>query len=291
MSTCKNDNTSGSTSTIPSHCFLCISIAGGSPQKVVIELESAKLPKTCKNFASLCAAPGITSKQRPFPTYRGCEFHRIVPKFMVQGGDFEKFNGSGGHSIFGGTFEDEALNVISHDAAGVVSMANRGKDTNGSQFFISLEAAPHLNGKHVAFGRVVEGTSVIHQMATVECEGTQPVPMQRIVIVDCGHGRGPADVDDKKSSNSDAESFSRKRKKRDKKKKHRKHRSHKERRKRDRRSMSSDEDSLSSSSSNDSRERRRKKKKKRKRRRRHCSSDSDSVSSERRRRKSRDSHR
>ena len=217
-----------STPPIPSHCYLSISIAGGEPQTVVIELFSDKLPITCRNFANLCCAKGATSKKRPLATYRNTEFHRIVPNFMVQGGDFEKFDGTGGYSSFGGTFSDEGLGVISHDQAGVVSMANRGKDTNGSQFFITLEATPHLNGKHVAFGKVVEGMNVIQHMTSVELEGSKPTLMQRIVIVDCGKGRGPVE---KMSEGTDSDaSASRRRKKKDKKK--RKH--HSKRRKRDR---------------------------------------------------------
>lgn len=279
---------------IPSHCYLSISIAGGPPENVVIQLEKEKLPITCRNFARLCAAPGVTSKRQPLPTYRGTDFHRIVSKFMVQGGDFEKFDGTGGYSIYknNGTFKDEGLRVIPHAAPGVVSMANRGKDTNGSQFFVTLEASPHLNDKHVAFGQVVEGMNVIHQMATVELEGTRPVAMQRIVIRDCGHGRGPARKD-QSSSGNDLDSSTRKQKKKDKKKR-KKH--HSKRRKRDRRrDYSDDDDDSSSSSSTDDSRRRRKKKssKKHKRRKRRHSSDSDDESStdERRRSKSKHKHR
>jgi cyclophilin family peptidyl-prolyl cis-trans isomerase len=268
----------GNTAPIPSHCYLSISIAGDEPQTVVIELFSGKLPITCRNFANLCCAEGATSKKRPLATYRNTEFHRIVPKFMVQGGDFEKFDGTGGCSSFGGTFSDEGF-VISHDRAGVVSMANRGKDTNGSQFFITLEATPHLNGKHVAFGQVVEGMNVIHAMTKVELEGTKPTPMQRILIVDSGKGRGPVE---KTSDDTDLNASATKRRKKKDKKKREKHQS--KRRKRDRRrySRSDDESSLPSSSTSEEGRQRRKRKRKQKRKRRHdYSSDSDD-SSERR---------
>lgn len=261
---------SNSTTPIPSHCYLSISIAGGDPQIVVIELFSDRLPITCRNFGNLCCAEGATSKKRPLATFRNSEFHRIVPTFMVQGGDFEKFDGTGGYSSFGGTFPDEA-NVISHDKAGVVSMANRGKDTNESQFFITLEATPHLNGKHVAFAQVVQGMHVIHAMTTVELEGTRPTPMQRIVIVDCGKGRGPVN---KTNEETDSDvSASRRRKKKDKKKR-KKH--HSKRRKRDRRRYDS-----SSSASEESHHRRKRKKKQKLKRRHENSSESDASSSER----------
>lgn len=266
---------------IPSHCFLRVSIAGGPPQNIVIKLYKEKLPITCRNFCRLCSAgPGTTSKKQPLPTYRGTEFHRIVPRFMVQGGDFEKFDGTGGYSSINndGTFKDEGLGVIPHDRAGVVSMANRGKDTNGSQFFITLEATPHLNNKHVAFGQVVEGMNVVSEMATVEREGTRPVPMQRIVIVDCGQGRGPIEENDSSSSDSSK----RKRKKR-KDKKRKKHRS----KKRKHRSNDDDESSMSCSSDDSRRRRKKRKSKKHKKRRRHYSSDKDDSSVREHRRKHR----
>jgi peptidyl-prolyl isomerase G (cyclophilin G) len=185
-------------------CFLHISIAGGHPQRIVIQLFRSIVPKTCDNFASLCAAPGRTTPSKPIPTYRGSIFHRVVPQFMVQGGDFTQFSGTGGHAANGGTFADESFQ-ITHDCAGVVSMANKGKDTNGSQFFITLQATPHLNNKHVAFGRVIEGMNVVQSMATdVELEGTKPTAMQKIVIVDCGLGKGTASQEDD-SDNSTAD--------------------------------------------------------------------------------------
>jgi len=261
---------------IPSHCYLRVSVAGGPPQNVVIQFYKEQLPITCHNFAALCAAHGTTSKKRPIPTYRGTEFHRVVKKFMVQGGDFENFDGTGGYSSYGGTFQDEGLGVISHNHAGIVSMANRGKHTNGSQFFITLESCPHLDTKHVSFGQVVEGMNVIHEMANVELEGTRPVPMQRIVIVECGEGRGP--VEEKDSNSSDV-SNARKRKKR-KEKKRKKHRS--KRRKRER--HSDDDSSLSSSDDSRCRRKQRRKSKKHKRRRQQeYSSGSDEYSTAHRR--------
>ena len=268
MSSSNNDD-------IPSHCFLRVSIAGGPPQTVEIKLYKEQVPIACRNFANLCSASGTTSKTRPLPTYRGSEFHRIVGTFMCQGGDFEKFDGTGGYSSFGGTFADEGF-VISHDCPGVVSMANRGKDTNGSQFFITLEACPHLNQKHVAFGQVTEGMNVIHEMTSVELEGTRPVPMQRIVIVDCGKGREC--LEESESSTADSSTQKRKKKKEKKRKKHRSKQRKRERRRSD--------DGSSSSLCEESRRRR---KRGHKRRKRHYSSGSDEYYTDRSR-KSKDKH-
>ena len=182
--------------TTPTHCYLRVSVAGSDPSTVVVRLDVDRCPKTCHNFASLCCAPGnaVRPGRRGLlspltATYRGTEFHRVVPGFMVQGGDYEKFDGSGGRSVYGGTFPDENLEG-KHDAGGVLSMANRGKDTNGSQFFITLGCALHLDGKHVTFGRVVAGMENIRSMSRVETDGDRPVSMQRILVLDCGSGTG-----------------------------------------------------------------------------------------------------
>lgn len=233
----ENDNDSNK------YCFLKVSLAGQRAQKIVIQLFRDVVPQTCHNFASLCQAPGRTTPSHPIPTYRGCIFHRIVPHFMVQGGDFEHFNGSGGYSILNNTkrtFADESFELL-HNKAGLVSMANKGKDTNGSQFFITLHATPHLNQKHVVFGQVVQGMSVVQSMATdIELEGTQPTAMQKIVIVDCGIGTDNNNNDDKNDdSSTSVQNQEQKKRKRHhhhhhhdhKKKKHKKKHSHKEKKK------------------------------------------------------------
>ena len=109
--------------------------------------------------------------------YTGCRVHRVVPGFCVQGGDIGEGNGRGGESIYGRTFPDESF-ALKHDAPGMVSMANAGPNTNGSQFFISCAAAPHLDGRHVVFGRVVKGMDVVRRMegaGTANGATTQPV--------------------------------------------------------------------------------------------------------------------
>jgi len=221
-------------------CYFHISIAGSEPQTVVFELYNDKCPKTCQNFIALCQAPGKAKRGGSVATYRGTLFHRIIPQFMIQGGDFTSFDGKGGHahpSTNDGkpTFNDECFD-ISHDQAGILSMANKGKNTNGSQFFITLGKALHLNGKHCAFGKVVRGVGVVHEIAKVETEGDRPVAMQRVVIIDCGVGTGNnkdgsgGSASDSSSNSSSSTSSSRN----DRKRKHKSSKSKKRRHKRDR---------------------------------------------------------
>jgi len=176
---------------IPEFCHLKISIAGEvQTEPIVIKLRQVECPKTCRNFIALCSSNERTSRRNPHPSYRGCEFHRIIDGFMVQGGDFEKFDGTGGYSpLFERTFDDENL-LASHDCAGVVSMANSGINRNGSQFFITLRSAQHLDGKHVVFGNVIHGMESVRAMLNAERECDKPVPLQRIVVQDCSIGRG-----------------------------------------------------------------------------------------------------
>ena len=130
-----------------------------------------------RHFAELC---GSTSAVLG---YRNSKFHRVVPKFMVQGGDFTRGDGTGGTSIYGGTFPDETFD-LAHVGAGVLSMANRGRDTNSSQFFVTLRKTPHLDGKHVVFGCVVDGFDVVKAIeAAGSRSGKTTVPVR---VLDCG---------------------------------------------------------------------------------------------------------
>lgn len=181
--------------------YLKISIAGAEERKVVIRLCTKECPKTCQNFLQLCSSDerakrpskhssSSSSSSSSCPaTYRNTEFHRIIPGFMVQGGDYQNFDGTGGGCVYngGGTFKDESFDV-KHDREGVLSMANKGPNTNGSQFFITLAKTPHLDGKHVAFGRVNQGMDVIKDMAKVETEkkSGKPIMLERVIITDCG---------------------------------------------------------------------------------------------------------
>jgi peptidyl-prolyl isomerase H (cyclophilin H) len=150
--------------------------------KVIIELYPQYAPVTVKNFASLCK----TKK------YVNVPFHRIIQGFMIQGGDIVNQDGTGSYSIYGGensTFEDEPF-VLTHDQPGMLSMANSGPNTNGSQFFITLKATPHLDGKHVVFGKVVYGMEYVHDF---EKEITDPNdrPVRKCYISNCGVWNAP----------------------------------------------------------------------------------------------------
>lgn len=203
-------------------CYFQISIAGSPPQTVVFQLHPDKCPNTCDNFVALCQS-SATAKRRSSassasardvqPTYRGTDFHRILPGFMIQGGDFTKFDGTGGYAApttnqGQPTFPDENFDV-SHDREGILSMANRGKNTNGSQFFVTLGKTLHLDGKHCAFGHVFRGMEVVREVSKVETEGGngRPVMLQRVVIVDCGLGTGD-DADDGSNSSDGSGSSS-----------------------------------------------------------------------------------
>ncbi|KAE8299332.1 Peptidyl-prolyl cis-trans isomerase G [Larimichthys crocea] len=143
-------------------CFLDIGISNVLVGRVVVELFSDICPKTCENFRCLCTGEKGIGKgtQKPLH-YKGCLFHRVVKDFMIQGGDFSEGNGRGGESIYGGFFEDESF-AVKHNKEYLLSMANRGKDTNGSQFFITTKPSPHLDGVHVVFGHVISGQEVLN---------------------------------------------------------------------------------------------------------------------------------
>ncbi|KAL9085907.1 MAG: hypothetical protein Q9165_007390 [Trypethelium subeluteriae] len=138
---------------------------------IIIELYNDHAPKTCKNFATLA--------QRGF--YNGTIFHRIIPDFMIQGGD-PTGTGRGGSSIYGDKFEDEIHSSLKHTGAGVLSMANSGANTNGSQFFITLAPAPWLDGKHTIFGRVKNGLRIVQRMGLVKT-GAEDRPVEEVKIV------------------------------------------------------------------------------------------------------------
>lgn len=160
--------------------FLDVEIGGASAGRVVVELFANVVPRTARNFRELATGHNARGAAGPL-RLKGTPFHRIVPGFMVQGGDVTEGDGRGGASIYGPKFEDENF-VLRHDEPYVLSMANSGPDTNNSQFFITVAKAPWLDGRHVVFGRVVEGTGVVDKM---EVAGGGESP-SRVVIADCG---------------------------------------------------------------------------------------------------------
>lgn len=163
--------------------FFDILIGKMKAGRVVMELFADVTPKTAENFRALCTGEkGIGVAGKPLH-YKGSTFHRIIPGFMCQGGDFTRGNGTGGESIYGQKFDDENFKA-KHTGPGILSMANAGRNTNGSQFFICTETTSWLDGKHVVFGKVVDGYSVVKEMEKVGSNDGKP--SSPVVIEDCG---------------------------------------------------------------------------------------------------------
>lgn len=163
--------------------FFDITIGGKPAGRIVFELYADTVPKTAENFRALCTGEKGTGKQGKPLHYKGSRFHRIIQQFMCQGGDFTRGNGTGGESIYGEKFADENFQH-KHTTGGLLSMANAGPGTNGSQFFITTVATPWLDGKHVVFGKVVEGDKVV---AAMEAAGSRSGSTSAdVVIADCG---------------------------------------------------------------------------------------------------------
>ena len=151
---------------------------------IVIGLFGNTVPRTVENFRGLCTGEyGIGPYSRRPLDFTGSEFHRIIPGFMAQGGDFTRRDGTGGESIFGYVFDDENF-ILKHTKAGLLSMANSGPDTNGSQFFITFDETEWLDGEHVVFGEVIEGMDVVWLLEDLGTE--DGYPLEDIVITEAG---------------------------------------------------------------------------------------------------------
>jgi peptidylprolyl isomerase len=164
--------------------FFDISIGDKPAGRVEMELFADTCPKTAENFLQLCV--GTKNKAGKSLGYKGSSFHRVIPEFMCQGGDFTRGDGTGGESIYGDRFADETFEgkAGKHFGPGTLSMANAGRNTNGSQFFICTAATPHLDGKHVVFGQVVKGYDVIKAIEAVGSRSGKT--SKKVTISDCG---------------------------------------------------------------------------------------------------------
>jgi len=164
--------------------FFDIKIGSAEPERIEFELYANACPKTAENFRALCTGEkGATSSGLNLH-YKGVKFHRNIKNFMIQGGDFERENGTGGQSIYGEKFEDEPF-LAKHLKRGVLSMANAGPNTNGSQFFLCFTATPHLDGKHVVFGQAIKNVELLDKLEAAET-GANDLPNEDIIIYDCG---------------------------------------------------------------------------------------------------------
>ncbi|CAD2091408.1 peptidyl-prolyl cis-trans isomerase, putative [Plasmodium vinckei brucechwatti] len=148
--------------------------------RIVFGLYGKVAPKTVENFVSICKGSVVNDKML---NYTNSIFHRIIPNFMAQGGDITNFDGTGGLSIYGNRFEDENF-TLKHTKRGMLSMANAGRNTNGSQFFILFVPTPWLDGRHVVFGEVIEG---IEKLVQIEAVGTESgKPLSRVLVTQSG---------------------------------------------------------------------------------------------------------
>ena len=169
--------------TVTEKVYFDIEVDGEKAGRVVFGMFGDTVPKTVKNFSTLADGSAGTGNSGKPLHFKGSKFHRIIPGFMAQGGDFTNGNGTGGESIYGNKFADENF-TLQHTKPYLLSMANAGPNTNGSQFFITFKETPWLNGRHTVFGEVIEGQDVINNLEKIG--SGSGATSKTAVIADCG---------------------------------------------------------------------------------------------------------